>query len=140
VFGWPTNSKKLEQFYPTALLETGYDIMFFWVFRMVGMCYAFSNKLPFNQIVFHGLIRDSKGRKMSKSLGNVIDPIDMIQGASLEELKSRILKSNLSEKEKIASVKTQEKIYPKGIEAIGSDAMRMACLTQDYKSSYSFNF
>jgi valyl-tRNA synthetase len=134
VFGWPAKSQKLEQLYPTNLLETGYDIMFFWVFRMVGMCYAFSEKLPFSQIVFHGLIRDSKGRKMSKSLGNVIDPIDMIQGVSLEELKSRILNSNLNEKEKATSVKVQEKTYPKGIEAIGSDALRMACLTQDFKS------
>ena len=117
------------------MLETGYDIMFFWAFRMIGMCYTLSGKLPFNQILFHGLIRDSQGRKMSKSIGNVIDPIDLIEGTSLDVLKERINESNLSEKEKIVSLKNQEKLYPKGIEAIGSDATRIGLLVQDFKSN-----
>ena len=74
--GWPFDMKKHElsfdSLYPTNLLETGYDIMFFWTFRMVGMCYSLSGQLPFKKILFHGMIRDSQGRKMSKSIGNVI--------------------------------------------------------------------
>ena len=119
---------------PTDLLETGFDIMFFWAFRMVAMCYALSGELPFKQILFHGLIRDSQGRKMSKSIGNVIDPMDLIEGVSLQELKSRILASNLNEKEIKVSVKNQEKTFPNGIEAVGSDATRLGLLIQDFKS------
>ena len=140
VFGWPHNQTPKTQnlgydkIYPTDLLETGYDIMFFWAFRMVGMCYALSGKLPYSQILFHGLIRDSEGRKMSKSIGNVIDPIDLIDGTSLDELKKRIADSNLSENEKKVSIKNQEKTYPNGIEEIGSDATRLTLLIQDFKS------
>jgi valyl-tRNA synthetase len=114
--------------------------MFFWAFRMVGMCYALSNKLPFNQLLFHGLIRDGQGRKMSKSIGNVIDPVDLIEGVKLNELKSRVNESNLTDKEKQISIKNQEKMYPNGIEAVGSDAMRLALLIQDYKSKYDNYF
>ena len=139
MFGWPkqqldSNKLPLKELYPTNLLETGYDIMFFWVFRMVAMCYTLSGQLPFNQILFHGLIKDGQGRKMSKSIGNVIDPIDLIDGASLNELKKRIETSNLSDKEKKLSLKNQEKLYPSGLEAVGSDATRLALLIQDFKS------
>ena len=120
--------------YPTTVLATGYEIMFFWALRMVGMCHALSGQLPYSQILFHGLINDAQGRKMSKSIGNVIDPVDLIDGASIGELKNRILASNLSNAEKSVSLKTQEKIYPKGIEAIGSDATRLALLVQDFQS------
>ena len=129
---WPFKENS-EPIYPTSLLETGYDIMFFWAFRMVGICHALSGKLPFNQLLFHGLIRDGQGRKMSKSIGNVIDPNDLICGASLGELKLRVNGSNLSESEKKISVKHQENIYPNGIEAVGSDALRLALLVQDFK-------
>lgn len=108
--------------------------MYFWAFRMIGMCHALSGQIPFSKILFHGLIRDSQGRKMSKSIGNVIDPIDLINGASIEELKNRILTSNLDNREKMISIKKQEKEYPKGIEAVGSDATRLALLVQDFKS------
>ncbi len=108
--------------------------MFFWAFRMVGICHALTGKLPFNQLLFHGLIRDSQGRKMSKSIGNVIDPNDLISGTSLEELRSRVNASNLSEGEKKLSAKNQEKLYPNGIEAVGSDALRLALLVQDFKA------
>jgi valyl-tRNA synthetase len=101
---------------------------------MVAMCYSLSGKLPFKKILFHGLIRDSQGRKMSKSIGNVIDPMDLINGSSLDELKQRVVESNLSESEKVISLKNQEKLHPHGIECIGSDAMRLALLLQDFKS------
>jgi valyl-tRNA synthetase len=122
------------------MLETGYDIMFFWALRMVGMCHALSGQLPYSQILFHGLVNDSQGRKMSKSIGNVIDPIDLIDGASLKELKERVLKSNLSMHEMSASVKYQDKQYPKGIEAVGCDATRLALLVQDFKSNFLKQF
>lgn len=125
---------QLDKLYPTDLLETGYDIMFFWAFRMVAMCHALSGKIPYREILFHGLITDSEGRKMSKSLGNVIDPMDLIHGVKLDELNDRILKSNLSEKEKKASIRNQKKSYPNGIEAVGSDATRLGLLVQDFKS------
>ena len=83
--------------------------------------------------MFHGLIRDAQGRKMSKSIGNVIDPMDLIEGASLLELRCRIDESSLPEKEKKVSSQAQEKLYPRGIEAVGSDAMRIALLVQDFK-------
>lgn len=114
--------------------------MYFWAFRMVGMCHALSGSLPYSQILFHGLIRDSEGRKMSKSLGNVIDPIDLIDGVSLEELKNRIAISNLDNREKLISLKNQDKLYPKGIEPVGSDAMRLSLLVQDFKSKIKFIF
>ncbi|CAF0980383.1 unnamed protein product [Brachionus calyciflorus] len=139
--GWPNNpnSNRLpyEKLYPTNLLETGFDIMYFWAYRMVGMCHALSGQIPYSQILFHGLIRDSQGRKMSKSIGNVIDPIDLIDGASLDELKNRILTSNLDNREKMISSKNQEKMYPNGIEAVGSDATRLALLVQDFKTHSS---
>ena len=140
VFNWPETSRNVNgrlpfsKIYPTDLLETGFDIMFFWAFRMVAMCYALSGELPFKQILFHGLVRDSQGRKMSKSIGNVIDPMDLIEGTSLQELKNRITASNLTEKEIKTSLKNQEKTYPNGIEAVGSDATRLGLLIQDFKS------
>lgn len=139
VFNWPETSASgrrlpFSNIYPTDLLETGFDIMFFWAFRMVAMCFALSGELPFKQILFHGLVRDSQGRKMSKSIGNVIDPMDFIEGASLDELRKRIETSNLTEKEIKQSLKTQEKTYPSGIEAVGSDATRLGLLIQDFKS------
>jgi valyl-tRNA synthetase len=133
--GWSNDRKSsLQRIYPTDMLETGYDIMFFWALRMAGMCHALSGQLPYRQILFHGLVNDSQGRKMSKSIGNVIDPIDLIDGASLQELKDRIVSSNLSTQEKNASIKYQEKQFPNGIEAVGCDATRLGLLVQDFKS------
>lgn len=141
--GWPQNlpnKLSFEKLYPTNLLETGFDIMYFWAFRMVGMCHALTGQIPYSNILFHGLIRDSQGRKMSKSIGNVIDPSDLIDGASLDELKNRIIKSNLDNREKMISSKNQEKLYPSGIEAVGSDATRLALLAQDFKSNLNYFF
>lgn len=117
------------------MLETGFDIMYFWALRMVGMCHALSGRIPYSQILFHGLVTDSEGRKMSKSIGNVIDPMDLVAGVSWPELKKRIESSNLSEAEKTASIKYQQKMYPNGIKSVGSDATRLALLVQDFKSN-----
>ena len=77
MFGWPDKTADLEAFYPTALLETGLDILFFWVARMVMMGLQLTDKLPFNTVYLHAMVRDKDGRKMSKSLGNVIDPLEL---------------------------------------------------------------
>jgi valyl-tRNA synthetase len=77
VFGWPDNTEDLKAFYPTSLLETGHDILFFWVARMVMCGFALTDQLPFTKVYLHAMVRDAHGRKMSKSLGNVLDPIDV---------------------------------------------------------------
>ena len=142
IFGWPNLETKMKNtdlnfhdFYPTNLLETGIDIMFFWVLRMAAMCHTLiGGKFPFETVLFHGLILDSQGRKMSKSIGNVIDPMDLIGGTSLTVLENRIKESNLSEKEKKSSIKNQQITYPNGIPQVGCDAMRLGLLIQDFKS------
>tara|TARA_B100000035_G_scaffold121098_1_gene102901 strand:- start:5846 stop:8395 length:2550 start_codon:yes stop_codon:yes gene_type:complete len=122
--GWPENTKELEKYYPTSVLVTGFDIIFFWVARMVMMGIKFLDKVPFKTIYIHGLVRDSEGKKMSKSVGNVIDPIDIIDGIELEALiKKRV--SNLVQpklKDKIAR-KTKDE-FPNGIDPYGADALR----------------
>lgn len=77
--GWPNQTPDLRAFYPNALLETGHDILFFWVARMVMMGFELTDKLPFKQVLLHAMVRDAHGRKMSKTLGNVIDPLDMMK-------------------------------------------------------------
>jgi valyl-tRNA synthetase len=142
IFGWPdletkmnNTNLKFKDFYPTNLLETGFDIMFFWVLRMAAVCHTLiCGKFPFEKVLFHGLILDGQGRKMSKSIGNVIDPMDLIDGTSLTLLENRIKESNLNEKEKKLSIKNQQINYPNGIPQVGCDAMRLGLLIQDFKS------
>ncbi|GJE94069.1 valyl-tRNA synthetase-like protein [Phanerochaete sordida] len=124
--GWPQKTFDFDTFYPTSLLETGWDIIFFWVARMVMLGIHLTGKVPFEEVYCHAMIRDAHGRKMSKSLGNVIDPIDVIQGLDLEALHQKLYEGNLDEKEIVKAKAGQKKDYPKGIPECGTDALRFA--------------
>lgn len=126
IFGWPDQTPDLEAYYPGTLLETGHDILFFWVARMVVMGSTLIGKLPFKEVYLHAMVRDAHGRKMSKSLGNVVDPLDVIYGISLEGLHQRLLESNLDEKEIVKARNGQKADYPHGIPECGTDALRFA--------------
>lgn len=128
VFGWPDQTDDLKAFYPTSLLETGLDILFFWVARMVMMGLQLTDTLPFHTVFLHAMVRDKEGRKMSKSLGNVIDPREVISGCSLETLKSRLTAGNLPAKEMARATKNMEEEFPDGIPECGSDALRFGLL------------
>ncbi|XP_014283591.1 valine--tRNA ligase isoform X1 [Halyomorpha halys] len=129
VFGWPDQSDDLEVFYPTTLLETGHDIIFFWVARMVFFGQKLLGKLPFREVFLHPIVRDAHGRKMSKSLGNVIDPMDVINGISLEDLHAQLIGSNLDPREIEKAKAGQKQDYPSGIPECGTDALRFALLS-----------
>ena len=94
LFGWPDETEDLKHFYPTATLVTGYDIIFFWVARMVMMGLAFGKDIPFHHVFIHGLVRDSQGRKMSKSLGNGIDPVEVIEKYGADTLRFMLITGN----------------------------------------------
>lgn len=126
VFGWPDNTDDLNLYYPTTLLETGHDILFFWVARMVFLGQKLLGKLPFKEVFLHPMVRDAHGRKMSKSLGNVIDPMDVIHGISLEGLHQQLIHSNLDGREIEKAKAGQKQDYPNGIPECGSDALRFA--------------
>uniref|UniRef100_A0A3B3Z7Q5 Valine--tRNA ligase, mitochondrial n=1 Tax=Periophthalmus magnuspinnatus TaxID=409849 RepID=A0A3B3Z7Q5_9GOBI len=126
MLGWPQQTKDLEQFYPNSLLETGSDLIFFWVARMVMLGTELTGQLPFKQVLFHSLVRDKHGRKMSKSLGNVIDPLDVIHGTSLESLQQKVRAGNLDPREQLVAMEAQNKDFPKGIPPCGTDALRLA--------------
>ena len=123
--GWPNETGDFKKHFPTSLLVTGFDIIFFWVARMMMMSLEFTDQIPFKDVYVTGLIRDENGQKMSKSKGNVIDPLDLIYGISQDELVKKRT-SNLMQ-EKIAQKierKTRNQ-FPKGIESYGTDALRM---------------
>ncbi|ORX39758.1 valine-tRNA ligase [Kockovaella imperatae] len=124
VMGWPNQTADLKHFYPNSILETGWDIIFFWVARMVFFGQAFTGQMPFKEVYCHPLIRDAFGRKMSKSLGNVIDPLDVITGQSLQKLHNDLRQGNLPEKEILKAEDGQKKLFPKGMPQCGSDALR----------------
>ncbi|XP_039582570.1 valine--tRNA ligase-like [Passer montanus] len=118
VFGWPEPTPDLERFYPGSLLETGHDILFFWVARMVMLGLALTGKLPFREVYLHAIVRDAHGRKMSKSLGNVIDPLDVITGVTLQVGPKNPKNTPISQKCK--------RDFPEGIPECGTDALRFA--------------
>jgi valyl-tRNA synthetase len=126
--GWPDHTDDLKAFYPTSLLETGLDILFFWVARMVMMGLQLTDTLPFHTVFLHAMVRDKEGRKMSKSLGNVIDPLEVIDGCSLQSLQDRLDTGNLSAKEVARTKKNNELEFPDGIPECGSDALRFGLL------------
>ncbi|KAL1291935.1 valine--tRNA ligase, mitochondrial 1 isoform X1 [Arachis ipaensis] len=134
VLGWPDDTKDLKTFYPTSVLETGHDILFFWVARMVMLGMKLGGDVPFRQIYLHPMIRDAHGRKMSKSLGNVIDPIEVINGISLEGLHKRLEGGNLDPKELAVAIEGQKKDFPNGIEECGADALRFALVSYTAQS------
>ncbi|CCJ30343.1 unnamed protein product [Pneumocystis jirovecii] len=124
--GWPKETDDFKKFYPMSLLETGWDILFFWVARMIMVGIKLTGQVPFREVFCHSLVRDSQGRKMSKSLGNIVDPIDVIEGISLEDMNKKISDSNLDIKEQEIAKKNQKKNFPNGIPQCGTDALRFA--------------
>lgn len=128
VMGWPEKTPDMDKYFPNHLLETGSDILFFWVARMVMMSLALTDKLPFSTVYLHSLIRDRLGRKMSKSLGNVIDPLDVISGLPLADLQAKLEGGNLDPKEVKIAQATQAADFPKGIPQCGADALRFGLL------------
>ncbi|WKY15190.1 hypothetical protein Q1695_000577 [Nippostrongylus brasiliensis] len=128
IMGWPENTADMQLYFPSNVLETGHDILFFWVARMVFMSQELTGKLPFKEVYLHAMIRDAHGRKMSKSLGNVIDPLDVIRGVTLAELNHQLTTGNLDAKELAIAQAGQARDYPKGIPECGTDALRFALL------------
>ena len=122
--GWPKKTKFLQKFHPTSVLVTGFDIIFFWVARMIMISNKFLKEVPFKEVYIHGLVRDGEGEKMSKSKGNIIDPIDIIDGIELESLIDKRTANLINPKQKQKIKKKTAKEYPNGISPYGTDAIR----------------
>ncbi|KAK3087824.1 hypothetical protein FSP39_011139, partial [Pinctada imbricata] len=131
--GWPKMTDDYLRYYPNTILETGSDILFSWVARMVMMGIKLTDRIPFKTVILHGMLRDANGRKMSKSLGNVIDPVDAIEGISLEDLQKKLESSNLDPREIETALEGQKEDFPHGIPECGTDALRFTLCSYDYK-------
>lgn len=127
--GWPNaKSQDYQKLYPTSVMETGWDILFFWVARMIMLGIKMTGQIPFREVYCHSLIRDSEGRKMSKSLGNVIDPLDVTGGVTLEKLQEKLKQGNLDPKEIATATRFQKSAFPNGIPECGADALRFSLI------------
>ena len=128
--GWPEKTPELETFHPSSVLVTGFDIIFFWVARMIMMTLKFTGEVPFKTVYVHGLVRDGQGQKMSKSKGNVLDPIDLIDGITLDALLEKRTGNMMQPKQAKAIAKATKDEFKDGIEAHGTDALRFTFLSQ----------
>ncbi|XP_026675476.1 valine--tRNA ligase-like isoform X2 [Ceratina calcarata] len=140
VMGWPKETEDLKKYYPLTLMETGSDILFFWVARMVMLGLELTNRLPFNEVLLHGLLCDAYGKKMSKTLGNIVSPENIINGITLDDLGAQ-LKENfnaglMNEAILKRMLLANKKIFPNGIPECGADALRMTLCSHNIKNSH----